>query len=345
MFEYFYNEIFRSVIIGFGSLFNQIEVRKKDSNDDTFSIIQVPLAYGPTQKFLARMEQEANLNKPIQMTLPRMSFEFNGLEYDPKRKSTKTQTFLVEGPDGSTVKKGFLPVPYNMKIELSVMTKLNEDALQITEQILPYFQPSYSLPIKIGGGIDTTVNIPIEINNVQMLDEYEGNFDTRRTLVYTFTFTAKTYIYGPVSDVTDNIVKRAKVGYVAASTGSFTSDGKLSESAKAGYSRDVTYSVSPRAVKDYDGVVATLTAENVDLTTNVFDVDDGSKLTQGEYIYIGSESMYVESISSNKIVVRRAQDNTELENHVLGSKVYTLTAADDAKIEFGDDFGFSGNYG
>jgi len=345
MFEYFYNEIFRSVIIGFGSLFNQIEVRKKDGNDDTFSIIQVPLAYGPTQKFLARMEQEANLNKPIQMTLPRMSFEFNGLEYDPKRKSTKTQTFLVEGADGSTVKKGFLPVPYNMKIELSVMTKLNEDALQVTEQILPYFQPSYSLPIKIGGGIDTTVNVPIEINNIQMLDEYEGNFDSRRTLVYTFTFTAKTYVYGPVTDVTESIVKRAKVGYVAATTGSFTADGKLSESAKAGYSRDVTYSVSPRAVKDYDGVVATLTSENVDLTTNVFDVDDGSKLTQGEYIYIGSESMYVESISSNKIVVRRAQDNTQLENHVLGSKVYTLTAADDAKIEFGDDFGFSGNYG
>ena len=345
MFEYFYNEIFRSVIIGFGSLFNEIEIRHKDASDDTFSIIKVPLAYGPTQKFLARMEQEASLDKPIQMTLPRMSFEFNGLEYDSRRTSTRTKTFLVEGPDGSTIQKGYLPVPYNMNIELSVMTKLNEDALQITEQILPYFQPSYSLPIKIGGGINATTNVPIVINNIQMLDEYEGNFDTRRTLVYTFNFTAQTEIYGPLSDVTDNIVKRSKVGYVAASTGSFTSDGKLSNSAKAGYSRDVTYSVSPRAVKDYDGVVATLTSENIDLSTNVFTVDDGSKLTQGEYIYIGSESMYVDSISSNKIVVKRAQDNTQLENHVLGSKVYTLTPADDAKIEFGDDFGFSGNYG
>ena len=94
MFEYFYNEIFRSVIIGFGSLFNEIEIRHKDASDDTFSIIKVPLAYGPTQKFLARMEQEDNLNKPIQMTLPRMSFEFNGLEYDPRRKSTKNTNIL-----------------------------------------------------------------------------------------------------------------------------------------------------------------------------------------------------------------------------------------------------------
>ena len=84
MFEYFYNEIFRSVIIGFGSLFNGIQV-KKESGD-----IQVPLAYGPTQKFLARMQQEADLNVPVQMTLPRMSFEFLGLQYDPTRKSTQT---------------------------------------------------------------------------------------------------------------------------------------------------------------------------------------------------------------------------------------------------------------
>ena len=343
MFEYFYNEIFRSVIIGFGSLFNEIEVRKKDSNDDDFSIIRVPLAYGPTQKFLARMEQEANLNKPIQMTLPRMSFEFNGLEYDPTRKSTKTQTFLVEGADGESIRKGYLPVPYNMTIELSIMTKLNDDMLQIIEQILPYFQPSYSLPIKIGGTVDTTVNVPIVINNIQMLDEYEGNFDTRRTLVYTIRFTAKTYIYGPTKDVTDNIVKKASVGYVAAGSGAITGTGELASGAKS-YTRDVTYSVTPRAVKDYDGVVATLTSENVDLSTTVFEVDDGTKLTQGEYIYIGTESMYVESISTNKIVVRRAQDNTNLENHVLGAKIYTLTKADDAKIEYGDDFGFSGTY-
>ena len=109
MFEYFYNEIFRSVIIGFGSLFNGIEVKKSSS------IIKVPLAYGPTQKFLARMQQEADLNKPVSMTLPRMAFEFLGLQYDPTRKSTQTQTIINQTPDGTEVKRNYLPVTYNMR--------------------------------------------------------------------------------------------------------------------------------------------------------------------------------------------------------------------------------------
>lgn len=94
MFEYFYNEIFRSVIIGFGSLFNGIEIKHKDASEDVYSVIKVPLAYGPTQKFLARLEQERDLNKPIQITLPRMSFEFTDLQYDPSRKGYSNSSIL-----------------------------------------------------------------------------------------------------------------------------------------------------------------------------------------------------------------------------------------------------------
>ena len=141
MFEYFYNEILRRTIISFGTLFNDISIKHKDSSDDVASVIKVPLAYGPTQKFLARLEQSPDLNKPFAITLPRMSFEFIGLTYDPTRKVTTTQTFVVKDPDdGSETKKQYMPVPYNMQFELSIMTKLNDDALQIVEQILPYFQ-------------------------------------------------------------------------------------------------------------------------------------------------------------------------------------------------------------
>ena len=161
MFEYFYNEIFRSVIIGFGSLFNGIEIKHKDDSDDTISVIKVPLAYGPTQKFLARIQQEADLNKPIQMTLPRMSFEFIGLQYDPSRKSTQTQTIINQTPDGKNLKKNYMPVPYNMSFQLSVMTKLNDDMLQIIEQILPYFQPAYNLPINFLGNLKEKRDIPV----------------------------------------------------------------------------------------------------------------------------------------------------------------------------------------
>ena len=145
MFEYFYNEIFRSVIIGFGSLFNGIQIKKKDESDDTFSVVKVPLAYGPTQKFLARLQQNPDLNHPTQMTLPRMSFEFTNLAYDPSRKSTKTQTMVVTNSNGEEERKTFLPVPYNMTIVLSVYTKLNDDMLQITEQIAPYRDIQFQL--------------------------------------------------------------------------------------------------------------------------------------------------------------------------------------------------------
>lgn len=330
MFEYFYNEIFKSVIIGFGSLFNGIQVQKKNDQDETFSVIKVPLAYGPTQKFLARMQQNPDLNAPVQMTLPRMSFEFTALEYDPSRKSTQTQVIVITKPDGSEARKTFLPVPYNMTIVLSVYTKLNDDMLQITEQIVPYFQPGYTLPIKFLGDYDQVVNVPVVLENIEMTDEYEGNFDTRRALLYTFTFTAKTMVFGPLKDVSGDIIKKTTIGYIAGSKSS-------------GYERDVTYQVTPRALKDYDGVVATLLAENVDMVENIIDVENGAAIKENTYIYIGQEEMYVETVSDNKIVVRRSQDKTPLQNHVLGSPVYNITQADNVKIELGDDFGFDGN--
>ena len=190
MFEYFYNEIFRSVIIGFGSLFNGIEIKHNNA-----SIMKVPLAYGPTQKFLARMQQEADLNKPVSITLPRMSFEFLGLQYDPTRKSTQTQTIINQTPDGTQVKKNYMPVPYNMRFELSIMTKLNDDMLQILEQVLPYFQPAYNLSINYLGNLKEKRDVPIQLDNISMEDDYEGNFDTRRALIYTLSFTAKTYVF------------------------------------------------------------------------------------------------------------------------------------------------------
>jgi len=331
MFEYFYNEIFRSVIIGFGSLFNGIQIQHKDENDSTFSVIKVPLAYGPTQKFLARLKQNPDLNAPVQMTLPRMSFEFTNLAYDSSRKSTQTQTVVYTSSDGTETKKGYLPVPYNMTITLSIYTKLNDDMLQIIEQIVPYFQPGYTLPIKFLGNLNEVINVPVQLDNIVMSDDYEGNFDTRRALIYTLTFTAKTYVFGPLKDVSSDIIKKVSIGYVAGSTSGNS------------YERDVIYQVTPRAVKDYDGVVATLLSENVDMVETIIDVDDGTKIPEKSYIYIGQEEMYVENVTGNRLVVKRAQDKSPLQNHLLGEKVYTITQSDNEQIEVGDNFGFDGN--
>ena len=330
MFEYFYNEIFRSVIIGFGSIFNGIEVKKSNS------VIKVPLAYGPTQKFLARMQQEADLSKPVSITLPRMSFEFLGLQYDPTRKSTQTQTIINQTPDGANVKKNYLPVPYNMRFELSIMTKLNDDMLQIVEQILPYFQPAYQVPINFLGNLKEKRDVPIQLDNISMEDDYEGNFDTRRALIYTLQFTAKTTLFGPISDVTGKVIKKTSIGYVAGSS----APGVSAE-------RDLSYTTTARATKDYTGDVRTLLAENVDLLETVIEVDDGTKVTAGKYVYIGQEEMLVDSVTGNKMTVKRAQDNTTVQNHVKGAQVfgidYTAAKEDSALIQFGDDFGFDGS--
>ena len=330
MFEYFYNEILRRTIISFGTLFNDISIKHKDSSDDTVSVVKIPLAYGPTQKFLARINQSPDLNKPFAITLPRMSFEFIGLTYDPTRKVTTTQTFIVKDPDdGSETKKSYMPVPYNMQFELAIMTKLNDDALQIVEQILPYFQPAYNLTVELVESIKEKRDIPIILENITMQDDYEGDFSQRRVLLYTLRFTAKTYLFGPTSSASKDIIKRATINY---RTGVDTDN----------TDRAISYSVAPRAIKDYDGSVATQLTNDITKTTKTFEVDSVSGLTSSTYIDIDGEEMFIKSISGNKITVDRGRDNTTISTHLRGAAVKPITAADNLLVQSGDDFGFDG---
>tara|TARA_R100000734_G_C3278535_1_gene72726 strand:- start:135 stop:821 length:687 start_codon:yes stop_codon:yes gene_type:complete len=225
-----------------------------------------------------------------------------------------------------------MPVPYNMGFELSIMTKLNDDALQIVEQILPYFQPSYTLPIKLLGSLREVVNVPVQLESVSMVDDYEGNFDTRRALVYTLRFIAKTNLYGPISDVSSDVIKKVQVGYVS---GQRTSSGQT-------YQRDVSYSVVPRATKNYSGNILTELAENVDATETIITVANGSAITAKEYITVGDEEMFVESVDGNNITVKRGQDKTTSSNHVLGASVSGIQSSDSGFIDIGDNFGFDG---
>ncbi len=335
MFEYFYHEILRRTIISFGTLFNGITIKHEDDSDNTVSQIKVPLAYGPTQKFLARLEQSADLNKPIQMTLPRMSFEFIGLNYDSTRKVTTTQQFITRlSSDKTSEKKAYLPVPYNMQFELSIMTKLNDDMLQITEQILPYFQPAYNLSINLVDTIGEKRDVPVVLDNITMNDDYEGDFSTRRALIYTLRFTAKTYLFGPVSSATKDIIKKVSISYTAADSSGPDS--------KTG-SRDMTYSVLPRATKNYNGDVATNLTNDISDTDRTILVDSSSSIIKGSYIIINQESMLVKKVSGNTLTVDRGQDGTTVTTHVGGSDVGLITSADNDLIEPGDDFGFSGS--
>lgn len=206
---YYYHQIIRKTIIAFGNLFNQIYIQHKDKEDDVFSEIRVPLTYGPTQKFLARLEQQADLNKPVAITLPRMSFEMSSIQYDTSRKTGITQTFKTL--EKNNLKKVFLPVPYNIGFELSILCKLNDDALQIIEQILPNFQPGFTISVDLVDSIGEKRDIPIVLDNISLQDDYEGDFSTRRALIYTLSFTAKTYLFGPISESTEGLIRKVQV--------------------------------------------------------------------------------------------------------------------------------------
>ena len=328
MFEYFYNEILRKTIISFGTLFNGITIKQDGS------VVKVPLAYGPTQKFLARLEQAPNLSQATQISLPRMSFEFTGLTYDSSRKVTTTQTIAVKNPDdGTDIKKVFMPVPYNMQFELAIMCKLNDDALQLVEQILPFFQPQYNLTINLVSLINEKKDVPVVLENITMQDEYEGDFTSRRVLYYTLRFTAKTYLFGPVTSASKDIIKTASVRYLAGGSQSTQ--------------RDVTFSVKPRALKDYTDDVVTTISEDIDASQETINVADGTAITVDKFIDVDGEEMKVTKITGNKLNVKRGQDSTIAKTHVRGTGVKGIdyTAREDSDIiELGDDFGFDGSY-
>ena len=198
---YSYHEIFRKTVVAFGTLFNNIEIHKDDE------VMKVPLAYGPKQKFLARLDQNPDpTNKRVQITLPRISFEINGITYDSSRKVSPTQKIKV-AKDSDENKNVFMPVPYNVSFELAIISKNQEDGLEILEQILPYFQPHYNLPIKLLDEMKETKDVPIVLTSVDYEDDYEGDFSSRRAIIYTLQFTAKTYLYGPVTD--QKVIKKA----------------------------------------------------------------------------------------------------------------------------------------
>ena len=336
MFEYFYHEILRKTVIGFGTLFNDIIIKTTDANGNVTATTKVPLAYAPQQKFLARLEQSEDLNKTTQITLPRMSFEFTGLQYDSSRKVTTTQKFISPAANGDgTVKKTYMPVPYNMSFELNIYTKVNDDMLQIVEQILPYFQPSYNLSINLLSNINEKRDIPIVLEGITMDDQYEGDFDTRRALIYTLRFSAKTYLFGPVArDVSAQIIKKADVGYYASGSSADKTN------------RDVTYSVVPKALEEKDNIIITTTIADIDKTDETIELQSIANISEETYISINNEVFYVKqkSDTENKILVRRAQNGTAARSHVSGTNVTKFTSGDNALVEIGDDFGFDGGF-
>ena len=215
---YFYHQTSRKMVVAFGSLFNTIEVRRTNSAGSVIDTIKVPLSYGPREKFLTRISADPNLNPSIALTVPRMGFELTSMTYDGVRKLNTMGRNVKKGTTG--LKKQFNPVPYNWDFSLYVYVKNAEDGTQILEQILPFFTPEFTVTMNLVSSMSEKRDIPLVLNSVTSEDTYEGDFASRRSIIWTLSFLMKGFLYPNVADnakvITDVTVDSHLMGAVAA---------------------------------------------------------------------------------------------------------------------------------
>lgn len=244
--NHFYNEAIRKTVVGFGTLFNNIEVKRKDpQTNDVLDVQKVPIGYGPRDKFTARIEDnpDPTPGAPYEyMRLPRMYFEMTKINYDSTRKVSPVQKYKnIIADNGNEVRVQYVPVPYNIDFELGVLVKSQDDGLQIVEQILPYFQPNFNITVNFIPDMNEKKDVAIVLNDINLDDTWDGEYANRRMITWTFQFTAKSYIYGPFNQA--DIIRKAII---------FETVGDLQQN-----KRNARFSYTPKALEDYndDGVV------------------------------------------------------------------------------------------
>ena len=246
------------------------------------------------------------------------------MSYESSRKVSPTQKIKFK-KDTTDNKNAFMPVPYNINFELAVISKNQDDGLQIVEQILPYFQPHYNLSVKLATQIGETKDVPVVLQDIQYEDDYEGDFANRRAIIYTFQFVAKTYLYGPITD--SKVIKKSITDY-------YTS----TDTTKA--PREKRYTVTPTALVDQDGVGLTTLTAAMDINDGIISVASVASLAQGDDIQIGTEVMHVNRVVGSTLHVSRGWNNTTIAGHQNGAAILKIDEDDAALLESSDDFGF-----
>jgi hypothetical protein len=214
----FYHQSLRKYVIMFGNMFNDIVVRRYNDSGNPIQAVAVPLAYGPKEKFLVRLTQDPNLDQQIAIQLPRMGFEMTTLNYDGNRRLTGVTRNIRVVSDRDKFDYNYVPVPYDLQFNLYAYVRNADDGAQILEQIVPYFGPEWTNQVRILPQTNITIDVPTILNTVSIEDTYEGDFETRRALIYTFDFTIKAYFYGPVRR--QGIIKRSQIDFGIVSSNS-----------------------------------------------------------------------------------------------------------------------------
>jgi hypothetical protein len=196
---HFYNRTIRKVVVGFGTLFNDIQLIRYTRDMATeVERFKVPLSYGAKEKYLTRLASDPDLTKSIAITVPRISFDMVGMSYDSSRKGVTTNRNFSLGTNNSSLKSQYGPIPYNFDFNLSVYVRNTEDGAQIMEQILPFFTPDFTVTMDFIPGMDQKYDMPIILNSVSTTTDYEGDMMSTRLILWDLTFTAKAFIWPPV---------------------------------------------------------------------------------------------------------------------------------------------------
>lgn len=212
----YYHGVIRKYIIMFGNMFNDIDVVRYNNAGTASQTIRVPIAYGPKEKFLVRLRTDPNLDRDVAIQLPRLAFEITDMSYAPTRSLSKLQKNTAIGSQGDSLRSQFTPVPYDINMSLYGMFANQEDAVQVVEQILPFFRPEWTNSVKLIPSIGQFYDIPTVMTGLSIEDTYEADFQARRAIIYTFTFTVKGYIFGPVSN--KGVIKRTVLDFASDNT-------------------------------------------------------------------------------------------------------------------------------
>lgn len=210
----FYHQTIRKYVAVFGTLFNDISIQKKNSSGNVVSTIKVPVAYGPKQKFLTRLQNDPNLDSQISIKLPRIGFEMTNINYDPERKLNPIGRQVKKTFDSGNqiLKTIYNPNPYTFDFSLFLFVENAEDGTQILEQILPFFTPEFTISVNILTEMGIKLDVPIILNSASVEDEYIGDFTQRRAIVWTLDFTLKGFIYPNVKS-SDKIIKSISIAF------------------------------------------------------------------------------------------------------------------------------------
>jgi len=233
----FYHQSIRRYVIMFGNMFNDIVVRRLNANNVSMQSVAVPLAYGPKEKFLVRITQDPNLDQQVAIQLPRMGFEMTTLSYAGDRRLAGTSRNVKVVDDKNKLDFTYMPVPYDLNFNLYAYVRNADDGAQIMEQIVPYFGPEWTNQVRLIPEMNLIQDVPTILNTVSIEDTYEGDFNNRRALIYTFDFTVKGYFYGPVRR--QGIIKRAQIDFGIV-TGNTTNKITIEDIARTGRSSRIT---------------------------------------------------------------------------------------------------------